>query len=109
MREAALGRADFSTVPGTDLDGVQEGIVSGVQPHHLLVDERVLARHIPIERRFFRFDKRLADSNFEVLAVHDPLKPFSLSNRVEILAFAHCTPTHFKQTTTDTQVQSHET
>ena len=39
-------------VPGTDLDGVQEDFVSGAHPHHLLVDEWVLARHLLIERRF---------------------------------------------------------
>ena len=43
-------------VASTDLDGVHEGFVSGVHPHHLLVDELFLARYLLIECRLFRFD-----------------------------------------------------
>ena len=50
------GECLVKQVARTDFDGVYEGFVSCIHPHHLLVDELFLARYLLIECCFFRFD-----------------------------------------------------
>ena len=53
---SGMSSSPLKEVPGTDLDGVHEGFVGGVHPHHPLFDELFLARHLLVQRLFFRFD-----------------------------------------------------